>query len=358
MLPHLTRAALAAAILVNVCAACMGQALQGLHEPRETRLRNVRQLTFGGQNAEAYWSFDGRRLVYQAYFGEMKADQIFIMNADGTGSRMISTGKGRTTCAYFLPGNREVIFSSTHAYSPQVPPEPDRSQGYVWPIYPYYAIYKVRTDGTGLRLLYPKKAEPGMEIGYNAEATVSPDGKRIIFTSTRDGDLELYSMKLDGTDVKRLTNAVGYDGGAFFSPDSRMIVWRANRPKTPEEEAEYKRLLRQHLVRPSNMELWVANADGSNARQITNNGKANFAPFFTPDGKRIIFSSNMADPRGRIFDLYLINTDGTGLERVTYGGEFDSFPMFSPDGKRLVWASNRNGKVPRETNIFVADWVE
>ena len=334
-----------------------GIQLKGPHDPREKHFANVRQLTFGGQNAEAYWSPKGDRIIFQSTRGEMKADQMFTMKPDGSDVKMVSTGTGRTTCGYFISGGREIIYSSTHGFSPQIPPEPDRSQGYVWPIYPYYAIYRANADGSKLRPLLPKKVAAGQEVAYNAEATVSPNGKRIIFTSTRDGDLELYTMGTDGRGIKRITRRVGYDGGAFFSPDSKMIVWRAGLPESEEEKADYQRLLKQNLVRPSKMEIWVAKADGSQARQVTKNGAANFAPYFTPDGKRIIFASNMDDPRRRKFEMYLINLDGTGLERVTYGDEFDSFPMFSPDGRRIVWASNRNGKVPRETNIFIADWV-
>lgn len=332
--------------------------LAGLHDPRETHLANVRQLTFGGQNAEAYWSFDGTRLIFQMYNGvDVKADQMFVMNADGSGKKMVSSGTGRTTCGYFLKNGKEVLFASTHGYSPAIPPEPDRSRGYVWPIYPHYAIWKANADGTNAQPLFPKKVLPGVETGYNAEATVSPDGKRIIFTSTRDGDLELYTMRTNGTGLKRITHRVGYDGGAFFSPDGKKIVWRAGYPETAEEELEYRALLKQNLVRPTELEIWVADADGKNARQVTRNGAANFAPFFTPDGKKILFASNMDDPRRRTFEIYRVNIDGTGLERVTYGRQFDSFPMFSPDGKRLAWASNRNGK-DHETNVFVADWVE
>jgi len=345
------------ALVVGWSQAGGGGQLQALKDPRERHLANVRQLTFGGQNAEAYWSNDGKRLIYQMRGGDLKADQIFIMNADGSGKHMVSTGRGRCTCAYFLPGDREIIFSSTHAYSADPLPEPDRSQGYVWPIYPYYAIYRARDDGTHLRPLVPKRVGLGIATGYNAEATVSPDGKKIIFTSTRDGDLDLYTMDLNGGHIRRITHRLGYDGGAYFSPDSRFIVWRAYYPQTLEEREDYVRLLKQHLVRPTKMEIWVAKADGSDARQVTHNGAANFAPYFTPDGEHIIFSSNMDDPQRRKFELYLIRVDGSGLERVTYGGQFDAFPMFSPDGRRLVWASNRNGKAPHETNIFVADWV-
>jgi TolB protein len=331
--------------------------LAGLHDTREKHLVNVRQLTFGGQNAEAYWSFDGRRVIFQTMQGNGDADQIYTMKADGSDKKLVSTGKGRCTCAYFLKGDKEIVFASTHAYSPAIPPEPDRSQGYVWPLYPYYAIYKANANGSKLRPLFPAKVEQGKECGYNAEATVSPDGKRVIFTSTRDGDLELYSIKPDGSDLRRLTNRVGYDGGAYFSPNSKKIVWRASVLPDAKAVSDYQRLLKQNLVRPTAMEVWVADADGKNAQQITRNGAANFAPFFTPDGKKIIFASNMGDPKRRTFEVYLINLDGTGLEQVTYGAQFDSFPMFSPDGKKLIWASNRNGK-DHETNIFVADWVK
>nr|WP_309692170.1 hypothetical protein [Armatimonas sp.] len=349
---------------IGLCALALAQPpslgtgpLTSLHDSRETHLKNVRQLTFGGQNAEAYWSFDGKRVVFQHMQGGGDADQIYTMRPEGGQRTRVSTGKGRCTCAYFLKNNKEVIFASTHGYSPAIPPEPDRSQGYVWPIYPYYAIYKANADGTNLRPLFPAKIEPGKEIGYNAEATVSPDGKRIIFTSTRDGDLDLYSMKIDGTDLKRLTNRVGYDGGAYFSPDSKKIVWRSSVLADEKAVLDYKRLLKQNLVRPTSMELWVANADGTNPKQVTRNGAANFAPFFTPDGKKLIFASNVDDPKRRTFELYLINIDGTGKERITYGQQFDSFPMFSPNGKQLLWASNRHGK-DHETNIFVADWVK
>ncbi|MEP6755919.1 MAG: hypothetical protein ABJA67_10500 [Chthonomonadales bacterium] len=331
--------------------------LKEVHDDREVHLKNVKQLTFGGQNAEAYWSPDGKKIIFQAKGADVKADQMYVMNADGTNVKLVSTGKGRCTCGYFLPGGKEVIFSSTHGFSMDTPVEPDRSKGYVWPIYPYYAIYKANADGTNIRLLYPKKVEPGKSFSYNAESTVAPDGKHIIFTSTKDGDLELYSMKLNGSDVKQLTKSVGYDGGAYYSPDSKMIVWRAHHPNDPKDLEDYLGLLHQDLVRPMHMEIMVANADGSNPQAVTHNGEANFAPYFTSDGKSIIFSSNMDDPKHRQFELYTVSVDGTGLKRITFGDFFDAFPMFSPDGKKLIWASNRHGKEPHETNIFVADWV-
>ena len=320
-------------------------------EPGERHLTNIRQLTVGGNNAEAYFSLSGKQLIYQRQ-NEVDAgcDQEYIMNIDGSNQRRISNGYGRTTCGMFYADDRRVLYSSTFAHDSACPVPPDRSHGYVWPI-GHLEIYTSKPDGSDLRPLTSNGA-------YNAEATLSPDGRRIIFTSTRDGDIELYTMNVDGTDVRRLTNRVGYDGGAWFSPDGKQIVWRAAYPKTAADTADYLRLLNQRLVRPARVEVMVADADGRNARQVTNLGGANFAPIFTPDGKKIIFSSNYEQPRSGNFDLYLVNPDGTGLEKVTTHPDFDSFPMFSPDGRKLVWASNRNQTMPGETNIFIADWVE
>jgi len=325
--------------------------------PGERHLRNVRQLTFGGQNAEAYWSEDDRYLIFQHQGEGVPCDQIYTIpvdTADGKPAipRLVSTGLGRTTCSYFFPSGDRILFSSTHGASPQCPAKPDYSKGYVWPIYDTYDIYVAKRDGSDLRRLTNAH-------GYNAEATITRDGKKIVFTSTRGGDIDIYTMNADGTNIRQLTYELGYDGGPFWSYDGTKIVYRAEHPRTPEAIADYKDLLSRGLIRPGNLEIWVMNADGSNKRQVTHNGAANFAPYFFPDGKRIIFASNMADPKnGRDFDLYAINVDGTGLERVTYAPDFDSFPMFSSDGKKLVWASNRNGTQPHETNIFVADWVE
>jgi TolB protein len=319
--------------------------------PGERHLRPIRQLTIGGNNADAYFSPDGRRLIFQRQESmDRGCDQQYVMNVDGSGLQRVSNGLGRTTCGYFYDGGRRILYSSTFESSPECPPPPNRSQGYVWPLNPM-EIYTASSDGSDLRRLTRNDA-------YDAEATVSPDGKRIVFTSTRDGDIELYTMKVDGTQVRRITDRVGYDGGAFFSPEGGRLVWRAMYPETAADSADYRRLLAQRLVRPTRLDLWVADADGSNARQVTRLGAASFAPFFHPDGRRIVFASNYPDPRSRNFDLYLVGVDGSGLERVTTSPEFDSFPMFSPDGQRLVFASNRHALQRGETNIFITDWVE
>lgn len=317
----------------------------------EPRLRNLRKLTHGGENAEAYFSADASRLIFQATRpGINRCDQIFTMNADGSDVAMVSTGKGRTTCAFFFPDGKRILYSSTHLAGPDCPPPPDYSQGYVWPL-DDYDIFTADADGSNLRRLTDSP-------GYDAEATLSPDGSTIVFTSVRDGDLDIYLMNADGSNVRRLTDDVGYDGGPFFSADGSKIVYRAHHPTDPAEIADFKRLLRQGLVRPSHLEIWVMDADGSNKRQVTSNGAANFAPFFHPDGRRILFSSNLHDPSGRNFDLYLIGIDGSGLERVTTYEGFDGFPMFTRDGRHLVFASNRGGAREGETNVFIADWIE
>lgn len=318
----------------------------------ERRLKNIKQLTFGGENAEAYFSSDGKQLIFQSKRDKLGCDQIFRMNVDGSKVRMVSNGEGRTTCSFFFKGNKRVIYASTHGGGKECPPNPDMSQGYVWAVYPDFDLYTSTPDGKDIRKLTNTP-------GYDAEATVSPDGKKIVFTSERSGDLELYSMDIDGKNLKQLTDAVGYDGGAFYSPDSKMIVYRRSTPKTDAEVARYKSLLARHLIVPTTFELWVMNADGSNKRQITNLAGGSFAPYFTPDGKKIIFCTNYfaTDPRKRNFDLALINLDGTGLERVTFNESFDGFPMFSPNGKKLVFASNRNASKEGDTNVFIADWV-
>ena len=318
--------------------------------PGETHLRNIRQLTFGGENAEAYFSFDGKRLIFQSTREGVACDQIFTMAIDGSQQTRVSNGQGRTTCSYFTPRGDAIVYASTYLGGAACPPKPDFSRGYVWPIYDSYDIFRAKADGTGIERLTDTP-------GYDAEATIGPDG-RIIFTSVRDGDMELYVMDADGKNVKRITHREGPDGGAFFSKDGKMIVWRGKTLTDAKELAEYKALLKEGLWRPSNLEIMVANADGTNIRSVTKLPGASFAPYFLPDGKRIIFSSNHLDPRGRNFDLFLVNLDGSGLERVTMNESFDGFPMFSPDGTSLVFASNRSNAKEGDTNIFIADWVD
>ena len=315
----------------------------------EKHLRNIRQLTHGGENAEAYFSPDGKRLVFQSTRPGIECDQIFTMNVDGSGERRVSTGTGRTTCGYFYPGGTEILFASTHETAAACPPKPSFSRGYVWPIYDGYEIYRAKADGSALRKLTNSP-------GYDAEATIAPDGL-ITFTSVRDGDMEIYSMKADGSDVRRLTNRQGPDGGPFFSWDGRLIAFRGRELPAGPEMDDYRALLKQALWRPTALELFVMDRDGGNLRQVTRLGGANFAPSWHPDGKRLIFASNIADPKQRDFDIYMINVDGTGLERITFNETFDGFPMFSPDGRHLVFASNRNAKSEGETNVFIADWT-
>jgi Tol biopolymer transport system component len=340
--------------------------VRDLAVPQETHLKNVRQLTFGGDNAEAYWSFSGQQLIYQTNHAPYKCDQIEVMSATpGGASKLVSTGKGRTTCSYFLKGDKEIIFASTHEVSPECPTPPDMSKGYLWGLFDY-DIYKANPDGSNLTRL---TSSPG----YDAEATVCPKDGSIIFTSIRSGDLELWRMDADGKNLRMLTDRPGYDGGAFFSPDCSKIVWRTSRPEGDELET-YQKLLSEKLVKPTKMDLWIANADGTEARQLTYLPGASFAPFFHPSGTRVLFSSNYLSPRGPDFDLFAIDIDGSHLERITYAPGFDGFPVFSPDGKTLAFSSNRRDVVatsagdryrvtqtpagPTDTNVFLADWVE
>ncbi len=337
------------------------QESQNLTYPEEKHLANVRQLTFGGDNAEAYWSFDSQMVSFQSNnkaWG-LGCDQIFYMPVDGVnlsnGSKpqLISTGQGRTTCAFFMPKGKSILYASTHLGGVTCPPEPERKPGgkYLWPIYDSFDIFVADLNGKVIKQL---TAAPG----YDAEATISPKQDKIVFTSTRNGDIDLYTMDIDGKNVKQITNELGYDGGAFFSPDGSKIVFRASRFAKEDDKQEYLSYLKQGLVAPTAMEIFICNVDGSGLKQITNLGKANWAPFYHPSGKKIIFSSNHKGTRGFEFNLFMINEDGTGLEQITYDKVFDSFPMFSPDGKRIIFSSNRNNQGTRDTNLFVADWLD
>jgi len=312
-------------------------------------LTNIIQLTSGGQNAEAYWSPDGKRLVFQSTRDESKCDQIYIMNADGSNQHMVSTGQGRTTCGYFLPDGKHIIYGSTHAAAPGCPPDADRSKGYVWAVYPGYDLIVADDDGAN-----PKRMTTAN--GYDAEATVNFKTKKIVYTSLESGDLDLWTMNLDGSKKQQITKGYGYDGGAVFSRDGKKIAWRAGHPTTPETKQKYADLIKENLTSPMKMELFVADSDGKNAKQITNFGCASFAPTFTPDGKQLLFSSNKHNCDGRKFELYLINIDGTGLQQVTNLEGFTSFPEFAPDGKKLVFVTDWKAKARYEFNVFTADW--
>lgn len=361
---------LVSSVLTNMAGAAETKQAKAPAKPStsaEQHLANVRQLTFGRQNAEAYFSFSGNKLIFQSTNNWMKDTfaaamkptneplgcyQMYVMDLGSDTIRMVSTGVGATTCGYFFPGDRRVLYSSTHLRGPNCPPKPKRDGAYRWAL-DDYDLFSVRIDGQDPQRLTNTP-------GYDAEATVSPNGKTIVWTSMRDGDLDIYAMDLDGTHPRRLTQEVGYDGGPFFSPDSKRIVYRAQHPNNQEELDQYKTLLAQNLVEPGRLELFIMNADGSGKQQVTRNGASNFSPYFHPDGHRLIFSSNVEtrNEGGRPeFHLYLVNEDGSGLERLTFDGQFNSFPMFSPDGKRLVWVSDRGAKERGEFNVFLADWV-
>lgn len=332
-----------------------------LRYPDEKHFKNIRQLTFGGDNAEAYWSYDSKWLVFQRTDIKqgIPCDQIFIgkvpsKNGEPFTTRRISSGKGRTTCPFFTKDGKHIIYASTHLGGNDCPPAPDKSKygnKYIWPLYESFDIFMADLNGNIVKQLTTAK-------GYDAEATLSPDGEQMIYTSDKDGDIDLYIMNLKTGAEKRITNTLGYDGGAWFSPDGKKIIWRASRPKTESEIKEYKELLAENLVAPTNMEVYIANTDGGDVRQVTNFGQANWAPSYFPDSKRIIFASNQEYKRGFPFNLYSINEDGTDLQKISHEKIFDAFPMFSPNGKKIVFCSNRNNGGTRDTNIFVADWVD
>jgi Tol biopolymer transport system component len=336
--------------------------------PGEKHLANIRQLTFGGQNAEAYWNAEGTKLTYQTRQPQFPDEQIFEMNADGSNKRLVSTGLGRTTCSYYTPDGKWIYFSSTHAINPGPQKPLDFSKGYVWMVNPEFSLYRIKTEslpiepagmsGTAAELRPAPKFERVInKKSYVAETTIAPNGKFMVWTSDYQGDLDIYRSDLKGRHTKRLTHLVGYDGGPFVSWDSSKVVYRRDTLQTDAEVKDYQDLLKEHLIRPNKLEIWIMDADGRNMQQVTNLRCASFAPFLSPDNQHVIFSSNNGDPKGREFDIYMINVDGSGLEKITDTPEFDGFPMFSRDGKKLVFCSNRNGKVPHETNVFVADWI-
>ena len=330
-----------------------------LAQNTEKHFKNLTQLTDGGDNAEAYWSFNNKYLSFQSNnkaWG-LECDQIFNMDVKKARKNMklkptmISTGKGRTTCSYFMPDDKHILFASTHLADDKCPKDPPKGAKYLWGIFDSYDIFIADLNGNIVKQLTNTP-------GYDAEATVSPKGDKIVFTSTRSGDLELWTMDIDGSNQKQITHELGYDGGAFFSPDGKKLVYRASRPQTSEEMKEYKDYLAQGLVAPTTMEIYTCNVDGSDVKQITHLGKANWAPFYHPSGRKIIFSSNHQSTKGYDFQLFMINEDGTGLEQITHESQFNAFPMFSPDGKKICFSSNRNNRGTHDTNLFIADWVD
>lgn len=349
------------ALIVFAVANALAQQNDSVHLAAENHFANVQQLTFGGDNAEAYFSFDGQWLIFQktSLKEGIACDQMFIgkiptMPGEKFEAKLVSSGKGRATCGAFLKDGKHIVYASTHLGGDACPPVPDRKKygnKYIWPLYESFDIFMADLNGSIVKRLTTSK-------GYDAEATISPDGEKMIYTSVKDGDIDLYIMNLKTGKEKRITNTLGYDGGAWFSPDGKKIIWRASRPKTETEIKEYKDLLSENLVAPTNMEVFVGNTDGSNVKQVTSFGNANWAPAFLPDSKRIIFASNHQSKRGFPFNLFLINEDGTGLEKISAEKSFDAFPMFSPDGKKIAFCSNRNNGGTRDTNIFIADWVK
>ncbi len=317
----------------------------------EKHFKNIRQLTFSGENAEAYFSADGNRLIFQGHDGEGLCDQIYIMDLESNEIELVSTGKGVTTCSYFqYPNDDKIVYASTHHYSGECPPPPDFSKGYIWKLHPEFDIFRGDVDGSNLEQLTVAE-------GYDAEATFAEDGSKIVYASKASGDMEIWTMNPDGSEKKQLTDRLGYDGGPFFSHDGSKIVWRAYYPETDQEISDYKQLVVDNAIRPMALQVRIMDADGSNPIQVTDNEAANFAPFFFPYDDRIIFCSNLEDPDGRNFDLYAIDPDGSNLERITYFDGFDGFPIFSPDGKYFVFASNRNNTKHGDTNIFICEWA-
>lgn len=317
-------------------------------EHEETFLANVRQVTFGLPRAgEGYFSPDGTTIVYQAFPIGYPFYQIYVQRLDERIPRLLSTGRGRTTCAYFSPKGDQILFASSHT-DPDIEQtekkgREEAAQGgrrrYQWEFDPQMELYLINFDGTGLKRLTDSP-------GYDAEGSFSPDGSQVVFTSTRDGDPDLYVMRSDGTGVRQLTNAPGYDGGPFFSPDGRWVIFRSDRAKK------------------DMLQLFAISADGKIEVQLTDNlDQVNWCPYFHPSGKYIIWAG--ADygqgPQKANFDLWTMEIEMTSdsfrggkTTRITDHKAADVLPVFSPDGRKMMWTSNRT---PDGTSqLWIGDW--
>ena len=320
--------------------------------PGEKHFANMKQLTFEGEYAEAYFNSDGTKLIYQGHIGADNCDQIYIMDLETGESKMVSTGDGVTTCSYFkYPCDDKIVYASTHAATPDCLKKTTGGHSVAYRIHSEYDVFLANPDGSDLTPLTDS-------WGYDAECAFSPDGTSIVWTSLASGDLELWKMNSDGSHKIRLTDEIGYDGGPFFSSDNRKICYRAYHPTSSDEMAEYKDLIKKDMVKSYPLQLWVMNADGTGKMQVTDNGKTNFCPFFAPGDDRLIFATNYMSESPMDFNLWIVDLDGSNLERLSYSKTFDGFPMFSPDGKKLAFISGRNQKAPRDFNIFICDWVE
>jgi len=315
----------------------------------EDHLTKIKQLTREGENKKASFAPNNEKIIFQAMRDNLRCDAIYSMKRDGSEINLLSSGKGIAVSAKIAPDNESIIYSSTHKVDYQCPQRPEFSLDYVWSLYRDYDVFVSDSFGGSTKRLTRTE-------DYDGNASYSPTGNRVVFTSNRSGDLELYLMNSDGSNVKQLTKAVGYDGDAVFSPDGKYIVWRASRPKGNDLD-EYRYQLSQGLLRAGKFELFLLKLGSKRAVRLTNNGATNFSPSFDPQSSKVIFSSNMSQDDGLNYDLYTVDIKTRKLERITYYSGFDGYPVFSSDGKKLLFTSSRNFRYKAETNIFTVDWV-
>jgi len=324
-------------------------------EDRKMSIENVKQLSFQGDNGEAYFNSDDSKVIFQSKRNNNNCDKLYIVDINGNNLTEFVANDGAFTCAYFSLDDRYIFFSSTmHLGSecPEIYKDPNPRK-YIWPLRDYEIF---RYDNGAVKQLTNYS-------GYNAETTTHPFEEKVIFTSLRDGDINLFEMDYNGENVKQITSEYGYDGGAFYSPNGENIVWRAWYPTSDEEISMWKNNLAKKFIESVPLDIYVAKNDGSEKQRLTSNGATNWAPSWHPDGKHIVFSSNMDDWRedynayGSNFELYMINIATKTLTRLTNNDTFDSFSVFSKNGKKIVFSSNRDAENPRNTNIFIADIV-